>query len=128
MYFQYNNRAFNFHALSLKNKLQKCIRKLCFSQWAFENSLVTTSLYVCHFYSSNTMFIPSLFHVTILKHFDWREWNICVYSKHGRVMNNRICINVSGKWKHLLLCWEKMFSNKKYCIINKHFSALNTEF
>ena len=26
------------HAFSLKNKLQKCIRKFCFSQWAFESN------------------------------------------------------------------------------------------
>ena len=37
-YFYFINHASNLHALLLKNKLQKCIRKFCFSQWAFENS------------------------------------------------------------------------------------------
>ena len=38
-YVYFSNHAFKFHVLSLKNKLQKCIRKFCFSQLTFENSL-----------------------------------------------------------------------------------------
>ena len=40
MYFHINNHASKFYALSLKNKLQKCVRKFCFSQWALENSFI----------------------------------------------------------------------------------------
>ena len=37
-YFHFNNHASEFQVLSLKNKLQKCVRNGYFSPWVFEIS------------------------------------------------------------------------------------------
>ena len=88
MYFHFNNHAFNFHTLSLKNKLQKYIKKFCFSQWAFENSLkwfknFCTSLVLILFFLKASLWWHN-FNQLIFQ--ESRSWLVLYYS-HSYCLN-----------------------------------------
>ena len=130
MYFDFNNHASKFHALSLKIKFQKCIRKFCFisehlrTALKRENCTESEKKTISRFLNAvhnNQRLIRLSFSYFIY----WSTLSSCINTyKHYTIEHT---MHTYLQTKYLSSFWLLNWIKKKYVIVNRSLTGIKKQ-